>query len=84
MATFKESLASAATTSATNYDAVLLDSESDITESWTRSDKYLWYDEYRDDNLSTVDELKNIFVNDKQINVTQESNAQYIPFRMPR
>ena len=84
MATFKESLASVTTTSATTYGAVALDSESDITENWTRSDKYLWYDEYHDDNLSAVDELKNISVNDKQINVTQESNAQYIPFRMPR
>lgn len=83
MASFKESLASAEI-STSNYSVSTLAEETEIDETWIRSDKYLWYDEYSDNNLSTIDELKNIFVNDKQINVTQETNAQYIPFRMPR
>lgn len=53
-------------------------------ETWTRSEKYLWYEEYADENISTIDEDKNIVVHQKQINVTQESNSQFIPFRMPR
>lgn len=56
----------------------------DDTESWTRSDKYLWYDEYYDNEISTIDNVKNITVNQNQINITQESNSQFIPFRMPR
>lgn len=26
-----------------------------VTDSWTKSDKYLWYDEYSDENFSIVD-----------------------------
>ena len=47
----------------------------DTTETYTRSDKYLWYDEYSDSNYSYVDESKNIVVDSKQINITQESKA---------
>lgn len=53
-------------------------------EIFTKSGKYLWYDEYKDENYSTVDELKNITVDSKQINLTQESNSQFIPFQMNR
>ena len=56
----------------------------DDTESWTRSDKYLWYEEYSDNEISTIDNVKNITVNQNQVNITQESNSQFIPFRMPR
>ena len=56
----------------------------DTTETWTRSDKYLWYEEYSDSNYSYVDELKNIVVDSKQINITQESKSQFIPFQMNR
>lgn len=52
--------------------------------TWTRSDAYLWYDDYSDDKLSTIDEKKNITVNQDQINITQETNSQFIPFQMPR
>ena len=29
---------------------------------WTKSDKYDWYDEYVDENVSTVDKNKNIVI----------------------
>lgn len=62
--------------------AVMADSASD--ENFTTSDKYLWYNAYSDDKYSTVDALKNIKLDDSQINITQEQNSQYIPFQMPR
>ena len=45
---------------------------------------YEFYDEYSDENMSTVDEDKKITLHPKQINITQETNSQYIPFQMPR
>lgn len=57
---------------------------SDSLEGWTRSSNYLYYEEYSDENVSNVDDEKNVSVNKKQINLTQESNSQYIPFKMPR
>ena len=37
-----------------------------------------------DEKYSTVDDQKNITMDSSQINITQETNSQYIPFRMPR
>lgn len=54
---------------------------------WTKIEgkDYRFYDtDYSDENYSTVDELKNIVLDPKQINITQEQNSQYIPFQMPR
>ena len=51
---------------------------------YTVSNKYLWYSDYSDDELSTIDTKKNITVNENQINITQESNSQFIPFQMNR
>lgn len=51
---------------------------------WTRSDKYIWSDQYSDDKISHVDQNKNITVDASQINITQEENSQFIPFEMPR
>lgn len=51
---------------------------------WMHSDKYLYYPDYSDDNISTIDSKKNIIINQNQINLTQESNSQYIPFEMDR
>ena len=45
---------------------------------------YDFYEDYNDDNLSTVDKNKRIFLNPQQVNITQETNSQYIPFRMLR
>ena len=57
---------------------------SDSLEGWTRSTNYLYYNEYSDDNLSNIDDEKNIILNQKQVNLTQESNSQFIPFKMNR
>ena len=61
--------------------AAVVDSASD---EYTVSGKYLNYAKYHDDKYSSIDELKNITVDSSQINLTQEQNSQYIPFRMPR
>ncbi|MDO5764124.1 MAG: DUF6273 domain-containing protein [Elusimicrobiales bacterium] len=52
---------------------------------YQRSEKYLWYEEYSDTKLSYVDgNTKSITVDPTQINLTQETNSQYIPFEMDR
>lgn len=61
--------------------AVMADSASD---DFAISGKYTWYSSYRDDKYSSIDELKNIKLDDSQINITQEKNSQFIPFQMPR
>lgn len=48
------------------------------------SDAYQKYTEYADTKFSIVDEDKNITLDKSQINLTQEENAQYVPFKMPR
>ena len=53
-------------------------------DEWTLLNGYLLYEDYSDDRVSTVDESKNISLNQDQINLTQESNSQFIPFQMPR
>ena len=46
---------------------------------------YKYYpNHYVDDKMSYVDDSKNIIVNDKQHNVTQENNSQCIPFEIDR
>lgn len=61
--------------------AVMADSASD---DFAISGKYTWYSSYWDDKYSSIDELKNIKLDDSQINITQEKNSQFIPFQMPR
>ena len=51
---------------------------------WTKSNKYDWYDEYNDTNISRIDNNKNITVHESQINISQEENSQFIPFEMSR
>lgn len=51
---------------------------------WTLNENYLYYEDYSDDNISNIDEDKNIVLNAKQFNITQEINSQFIPFEMPR
>lgn len=52
---------------------------------WTADkEKYRWYNNYRDDDFSTVDSLKNIKISPNQINLTQEENSQVIPFMLDR
>lgn len=98
--TLKESLAKAAAQSATtngistmslvNPLMVAAEEIEDIPaydgeSEWSLPDsKYRIYEEYFDANYSTIDELKNIHINPKQTTFSQEANAQYIPFEMPR
>lgn len=55
-----------------------------VEPDFTRSEKYKWYEQYEDNNYSTIDTLKNIRMDESQINITQEDNSQFIPFEMPR
>ena len=53
-------------------------------DGWKRANGYSFYDDYEDDNVSNIDDEKNVYVNKKQINITQEKNSQFIPFEMQR
>ena len=52
--------------------------------NWTQDTRYLYYSVFSDDNISTVSDTKDIILDGKQFNITQEENSQYIPFEMPR
>ena len=52
--------------------------------SWQQHADYVRYYNLSDDNISTINDRKEITLNDKQINITQEENSQYIPFEMNR
>ena len=55
--------------------------------NWTQDydyTSYTTYVKYNDDDVSKIDDNKNIVLSKKQFNITQESNSQYIPFEMPR
>lgn len=54
------------------------------SDGWILDEKYLFYEDYNDDSLSIVDDLKNITVDQNQINITQEDHSQFIPFEMNR
>ena len=66
--------------------AVLSDALADDGNWRAIADKgYKFYDnEYADANYSSIDEKKNIILDESQFNITQEKNSQYIPFQMPR
>ena len=54
-------------------------------EDWTEDkEHYRWFNEYIDEKYSYIDDKKNISLNEDQINITQETNSQFIPFEMPR
>lgn len=55
-----------------------------VDAGFTRSDKYVWIDNYEDTDYSTIDSNRNITVSGTQANVTQENNGQIVPFEMPR
>lgn len=71
---------------AANYDGTEAynDLPADTAATWSRSDRYVWYEQYADDKVSFVDENKNVTVGDSQINISQEENSQYMPFEMSR
>lgn len=52
--------------------------------NWHQHNGYECYDVFSDDNISTINDTKDITLNKKQFNITQEENSQYIPFEMPR
>ena len=52
--------------------------------SWIQDDNYLVIPFFHDENISKIDDEKNINLNKKQTNITQEENSQYIPFEMSR
>lgn len=46
--------------------------------------KYPIFDVYVDPNIAAIDAAKNVSVGSNQLNLTQERNAQYIPFSLPQ
>ena len=52
--------------------------------NWRQHSDYVTYSAFYDENVSVVDDVKDITLNKKQLNITQEENSQYIPFEMPR
>lgn len=52
--------------------------------NWQQHSDYVYYSVFSDDNISVISETKDINLDGKQFNITQEENSQYIPFEMPR
>lgn len=55
-----------------------------VEEGWTLSNNFSYYSEYSDDKVSIINDTKDIILDSTQINLTQESNSQFIPFKMNR
>lgn len=64
--------------------AVYADEGETFTKIEGGAGNYIWYNEYQDDKLSTVSSTKEITVDPTQINLTQETHSQFIPFEMNR
>ena len=73
-----------------NTDIMMLDEAPMIAAysgndgNWQQHNSYVYYSTFSDDNISVVSDEKEITLNKKQFNITQEENSQYIPFEMPR
>ena len=52
--------------------------------NWQQHTGYVHYSVFSDDNLSVINDKKDIVLDANQFNITQEENSQYIPFEMPR
>ena len=52
--------------------------------NWQQHNGYVRYSAFSDDNISVINDTKDISLDPKQFNITQEENSQYIPFEMPR
>lgn len=52
--------------------------------SWQQHSGYVYYRNFSDDNISVISDEKDIRLDGKQFNITQEENSQYIPFEMSR
>ena len=46
--------------------------------------KYPYFENHIDENISTIDDKKEITVHSAQVNISQEANSQFIPFKMKR
>ena len=64
--------------------AIPITEADELPNGYEASQKYLWYKVYEDIVLSYVDHERYVTVDESQINLTQESNSQFIPFQMPR
>lgn len=80
---FKESkIAAASSTKETSLAVELAVADDDYIIC--TDGRYENYTKYHDENYSTIDKNKSITVDSTQINIMQETNSQYMPFRMPR
>lgn len=52
--------------------------------NWQQHADYVYYSAFSDDNISVISDAKDINLDGKQFNITQEENSQYIPFEMSR
>lgn len=52
--------------------------------NWQQHSGYVYYHSFSDDNISNINDEKDISLNRKQFNITQEENSQFIPFEMNR
>ena len=52
--------------------------------NWQQHTGYVYYSSFSDENISIINDTKDINLDGKQFNITQEENSQYIPFEMPR
>ena len=52
--------------------------------NWQQHPDYVHYYSFSDENISVINNEKDINLDSKQFNITQEENSQYIPFEMPR
>lgn len=77
-------------TSVNNVGIMTLEETSNIAAysgddgNWEQHHSYVYYSTFSDDNISIIDDKKDINLDGKQFNITQEENSQYIPFEMPR
>lgn len=82
---------SVATVSLDDGIATYSDDDSGVTSNlpggFTKSNiaSHKWYDDYTDSSYSNINiSTKKIAVDPSQINITQEMNSQFIPFKMDR
>lgn len=52
--------------------------------NWNQDSKYVYFNIFSDENISTINTEKDVILHNKQFNITQEENSQYVPFEMPR
>ena len=52
--------------------------------NWQQHPNYVYYHQFYDDNISDINDEKDITLNKKQLNISQEENSQFIPFEMSR